>query len=269
MRAIPIGAVLLTSLAQSPALAAPPSPQAPKPKSSLQEVSAMLSSHEADQVRTALERAALLPPKQVLPAVEARVREGLTPVLLDVAIDTVLLLNDPSAGSLLDDLTRHRRPAVRRRALDAVAQLRVRGAEALLARGVDDQDADVRSTAVDGLGAIGARGSFALVLRAHEMGVEGSALALGRLADPTQVGRLLDLVGERPLEALVPMIDALFARRDLPDADKLRMVERLAEVGTDPARNLLAEQLKKLPAQSSAKLKQALAEAAQGAKGAQ
>lgn len=266
MRAMSLGALLLTWLAQPLAHAAPP---AAKPKSSLQEVSSLLASQEADEVRTGLERAALLPPKQALPVVEARVREGLTPVLLDVAIDTVLLLNDPAAGPLLDDLARHRRPAVRRRALDAIAQLRVRSAESLLARGLDDQQPEVRSTAVEGLGTLGARGTFGLVLRAHEMGVEGSALALGRLADPTQLGKLLDLIGERPLQVLVPMIDALFARRDLPDADKLRVVERLAEIGTEPARNLMGEQLAKLPAQSSPKLKQALADAAQGAKGAQ
>ena len=53
MRAISLGAFFLTWLAQPSAQAAPP---APKPKSSLQEVSVMLSSHELDEVRRALER---------------------------------------------------------------------------------------------------------------------------------------------------------------------------------------------------------------------
>ena len=180
MRAMKLGAVLLPWIAQLHAPLSAAAPPAKKPPvSSLQEVTVMLSSAEVGQVRSALERAALLPPKQAMPVVEARVREGLPPELLDVAIDTLILLGDPGAGELLDDLARHRRSAVRRRALEAAAQLRVKGAEPLLVRGLDDLTPEVRSAAVEGLGEIAARGSFSDVLRALEMGVEGSALALG------------------------------------------------------------------------------------------
>jgi len=264
MRAMTLGAVLLPWIAQlhAPICAAAP-PGKKQPVSSLKEVTVMLSSAEVDEVRSALERAALLPPKQVMPVVFARVRAGLPPMLLDVAIDTLILLNDPAAGPLLDDLARHRRSAVRRRALDAAAQLRVRGAEPLLARGLDDLSPEVRSAAVEGLGEVAARGSFAQVLRALEMGVEGSALSLGKITDSAHLDSALGLIGEHPLETLTPMVETLLMRRDLSEDDKLKVVERLAEVSTEPLRKLLSELLAKLPREASPKLRKAMTDVAE------
>ena len=59
------------------------------------------------------------------------------------------------------------------------------------------------------------------------------------------------------------MIETLLTRRDLGEADKLKVAERLGEVGTEPVRNFLGELLPKLPRETSPKLRKALTDVAE------
>lgn len=257
---------LLLVASTVPALAAPKRAQPPrKPSHSLQDVSRMLAAADDDTLRSGLEGAAQLPPRQVLPLVEDRVRAGLPPGLLDVAMDTIQLLSDPAAEPILRTLSRHRRAAVRKRALEVLSQLKLASAEKALIAGLRDPDNDVRAAAATGLGEMGAHGSFDELLQAQQRGVPGSPVALGRVARGEQVDRLTARIGEVPLEVVGPVCEAVFARTDLPEADKLKIAEKLTELQSDEARALRDALLAKLPSGASQRLRRALAsEAAKG-----
>jgi hypothetical protein len=276
MRALMIRAVLLTALSL-PAAALPllcvapvralPDPPARPParkRLSVEEISVMLSSSEENELRSALEASALLPAREVLPLLDERVRAGLPRMLLDVAIDSLLLIADRGAGPLLVDLASHRRPEVRVRALEALGRVKSPAAEPTLTRALGDLDPNVRKSAAAGLAELGLHGSFGALARALERGVEGAPRALGRVAKSDDVGRLLEFLGTVSLPTLTPMFEALLARKEISEAAKLSSVEKIAGLGGDDARGELQALLAQLPREASPRLRRALTEAAQG-----
>jgi HEAT repeat protein len=217
-------------------------------------------------VRTALETAATLPAADILPMLDERVRSGLSRVLLDVAIDSLMLLDSKLEAPLLTDLARHRRPEVRVRALEVMAHVKAPSAEQVLTNALGDQTPEVRKAAADALAELGARSGMPALERALDRGVDGAARALGRLAKPDDVSRLLEHVGHTPTTLFAPMFGALFARKDVPDPDKLRCIEKLAGLGGEEANNALSELLTELPSEVSPRVRKALDEAAQKGK---
>ncbi len=248
--------------------AAPGKPTAAKARAqaSLEEVAVMLSSNDEDEVRTALETAATLPAGDVLPMVEERVRSGLSRVLLDVAIDSMMLLDSKLEAPLLTDLTRHRRPDVRVRALEGMGRLKAPTSEQVITRALGDQAPEVRKAATDALAELGARTSMPALERALKLGVDGAARALGRLAKADDITRLLDHVGNTPTALLSPMFAVLLSRKDIPDADKLRSIEKLAGLGGEEAHEALSALLAQLPSDVSPRVRKALDEAVQKGK---
>lgn len=225
----------------------------------------MLAASDEEELRTALESAATLPPRDVLPLLEERVRAGLTHELLEVALDTLLLLADPGSTPLLIELAQHRRPTIRMRALDALGRIKGPGAEQALVRGLGDLDPNVRKAAAEALGELGASSAFAPLTRALELGVDGAPRALGRVASTRDVPRLIELVGTRALEALTPLFEALFARREIADAEKLRAVQAIAALGGEEAQAQLAALATTLPPNASPQLRKALTQPSPGA----
>lgn len=275
MRAINFRVVLprlLPLLVTAPLLCAPPAANAApartksRPAMSLEEVAVMLSSAEENEVRTALEAAATLPAADVVPMLDERVRAGLPRVLLDVAIDSLMLLDDRNSAPLLNDLARHRRPEVRARVLDVIAAVAAPSAEQVLTTALGDQHPDVRKAAADALGELGSRTSMPTLERALELRIDGAARALGRLARPEDVGGLLDYVGRTPLPTLTPMVGALLGRRDIAEADKLRSIAKVSALGGEEASQALTELLEQLPLDASPRVRRALDEAVQEGK---
>lgn len=267
MRTMPFGRALLTCavvLGGAATLHAQTSPRRPKsrPQASLEEIAVTLSASTEDEVRSALELAATLPAREVMPLLEERVRAGLPVVLLDVALDTLLLLGDPSSSPLLVDLAQHRRPAIRARALETLARLRAPGALSVLRRGLGDLEPEVQKAAAQGLGELGAHDGFEPLARAFELGVEGAGAALGRVASSADVPRLSEYVASRSPETVAPVIEALLARREIAEAEKLRLVEQLRALGTEEAQHELAGLLTRLPRDASPALRRALTQAA-------
>jgi HEAT repeat protein len=238
---------------------------AKKPKITVEEVAVMLASNDEEEVRSALEAAPLLPPAEVVPMLEDRVRSGLSRTLLDVAIDSLLLLGDKSSSALLAELTHHRRAEVRVRALESLARLKAPAAHDALVQGVADLSPEVRNAAAEGLAELGDHGSFALLSQAFDRGVEGAAPALGKLAKPEQVNTLLEQLDKYALERWQPFFAALLARRDFPEADKLRALEKLIARGGDDTADALSSLQAGLPADASPRVKKLLADAIQKA----
>lgn len=267
MRTTACGAALLAlALAHGSLVrAAPRAGGKGRAQASLEEVAIMLAASDEEELRTALESAATLPPRDVLPLLEERVRAGLTHELLEVALDTLLLLADPGSTPLLVELAQHRRASIRIRALDALGRIKGAGAEQALVRGLGDLDPGVRKAAAEALGELGASSAFAPLTRAIELGVDGAPRALGRVASARDVPRLIELIGTRPLEVLTPLFEALFARRDIAEAEKLRVVEAIAARGGEDAQAQLTALASTLPPDASAQLRKALAQPTAGA----
>ena len=235
-----VAALLIASCAQR-ASAQEPRERKPKGRApmSLEEVAISFSSNDEEELRTALEAAAMLPAREVLPLIEERVRSGLPPVLLDVAFDSLLLLNDAGAESLLCDLARHRRPGVRARSLDVLAQIGASRAPETASQALGDSEPTVRKAAAEALGRVGGKNAFARVLRAFELEVEGAARALGQVARVSDVPALIGLLERYSPDTLLPTYEALLARRDIPLTEKQQTVAAVAALQSDEARSLL------------------------------
>lgn len=235
------------------------------PKISVEEVAVMLASSDEEEVRSALEAAPLLPPHEVVPMLEDRIRSGLTRTLLDVAIDSLLLLGDKGSSALLAELAHHRRPEVRVRALESLARLKAAQSRDVLAERLGDFSPDVRNAAAEGLAELGDRSSVPLLRRAFEREVAGAAAALGKLARPEDLDPLLESFDRYSLERWEPFYAALLVRRDLPEADKLHALERLLSRGGDDTAETLVSLQSRLPVEGLTRVRKALAEAIQKA----
>jgi HEAT repeat protein len=261
-------ALLFATLLPTSAWAAPakhkgkaPAAAPAEPGLSLEEIAIMLSSTNADEVKMAIEASAMLGSPDVIPMLTERVRAGLPPDLLDAAVDSLAMLGDPSTADLFVTLTRHRRPSVRLRAVTALVSQRAPGAEAALIVALGDSNAEVREAAAQGLGQLGATSGVDALFKAFDRGVDSAGPALGKLAGESQLARILGGLGRTPLIALSPIFDALFERRDISEATKLRLVGSLADLGTADARGYLEGLKPKLSSDTSARVRKAIDEA--------
>ncbi|MDB4975504.1 MAG: hypothetical protein JWN48_3845 [Myxococcaceae bacterium] len=256
-----LGSLLLPALTPR-AHAAPSKGAKAHSTMSMEEVMVMLSSPVEDEVRTALETAAMLPPRDSVPMLEDRVRSGLSRVLLDVAIDSLMLLDDKSASPLLLDLVRHRRPEVRVRTLEVMGRLKAPNLQPALVRALSDQEPAVRNAAASALAESGAESSVAPLTEAYERGVESAGAALGKLGKPEHLLRMLEgYAGKLPLGSITALAEALLERRDVSEADKLRAVGTVTRLPGDDASTGAAALLERLPKAASPRVRQALTEA--------
>ena len=258
---------LASSLAAPVAQAAPargrkkPAAAPAEGQLSLEEIAVMLSSGKPDEVRMAIEGSATAGTPDVIPLIQERIRAGLPSDLLEVAMDSVLMLGDPSSEELFAKLARHRRPTGRRKALGALVTLRSPGAAAVLSQALSDDSPDVREAAAEGLGELGASDSADRLFLAFDRNVMSAAKALGRVAKDEHVPRLLAYLGRVPLTTLTPVLDALLTRRDLSEASKLSVVTQLQELGTAEARGYLEGLAQRLPGDTPLRVRRAIEDA--------
>ncbi len=228
---------------------------------SLEEIAVRLSSADTHGIGAAIEAAAGLGSRDAAVMIGQRVRAGLPPRLLDAAIDTLMLLGEPSTAPVFVALAVHRRHSVRLRALQVLIALRPKDTERLLLRGLGDSNAAVRGAAAEGLGEIGAKSSVDTLFRAFDRGNAQAAAAIGRLCPAGDLPRVLAYVGRIPLTSLTPRFDALLARRDLGEAPKLQVVMQLHELGTAEARGTIEGLRARLPPDAPARLRRAIEDA--------
>lgn len=229
---------------------------------SSEELAVMLVSSNPDELRMAIESCAQAS-KEVTPLLVERIRAGLPGDLLGAAVDALIAGgNSSGASELLAELTSHRRPQIRARALLGMVTLRTSNAQGSLVKALSDADADVRSTAAQGLSLLGARDSWPELFLAFEHNVEGAAAAIGELAEPSTIPRVTDYIGRTSFVELTPMLDRLFARRDLPEDAKLSLLDAIVKHGSSEARAYLEGLLPKLASETSARVRKNITDAA-------
>ena len=223
---------------------------------------AQLGSSDPAVVQQGLEALGLRGSPDVVAPIAARIRRGLPPDLLEVAVDTLVIAGGEGAGPVLISLVTHRRPAIRLKALLGIASLRPRGAEQTLVIALSDSDASIRAAAAVGLGQVGARGSVDPLFLALERGVLEASTAIGQLATPAEVVRFLGYIGRVPFDGISPGLGELLARADIPDRTKLDIVARLAELATSGAKIFLQDYVAALPTTDRGPVRRAAEDAA-------
>jgi len=207
----------------------------------------LLDSHDPDEIRMGIENLGLSGRATAIPPLTARIERGLPRPLLEAAVETLGVLANPAAGPILFRLADHRVPSVRLAALQAIVSCRPRGADAALIAALGDLDPRVRGAAAIGLGELGASGSLDALFHAFDRGVIESVTSIGQLADAAATDRLLGYLERVPLDSINPGLNEIFARADVSNAIKLRIVGRLGELATPEVRTYLSDLSAALP----------------------
>ena len=239
----------IAALAPAPAQPRPPAPAnaAARPLT-LREATQRLQSADPDEITEGVDALTRIGTAEAVPPLVTLARSGLPDDLLDLVVTKLGILGRPEAIEELGSLMRHRRAAVRQRAVTSLSQIRDERSRPLIESGLRDSDQSVRAEAARALGRINARASLALLQRAFERNIPEAAESIGALGDAAAADRLLESVGRSPLSVLLPGFRRFLDRRDLPDPVKLRIVEQLVSRSpTTQVKAFLQEWVRELP----------------------
>jgi hypothetical protein len=275
-RTLIIGAALLLA-APASILAAPPKPApakaakpaaaaAPKSKLDLPGLQKALESGDSAQMVGALETIGNSGDPAGAPLVEALLGRGADATVLSRAIETLGVLGQPSSGAALAPYARHRTPELRRAALRALIASKSPLAGDVLRRALHGSDAAQRAIAARGLGELNVRAAVPELLTVLPKDVAEAAQSLGQLCVGAECEKFTGMLGHLRFETMesgmVPLL--LRPQADVPDDVKLKLIEKLRRMATQPANQLLQTALAKFPADGSRQVKLGLERALKG-----
>ncbi len=232
-----------------------------KKLSPLQQAERLLDAPDPDKVRAGLEQLGLIGKPAVVRPISERLRQGLNPPLMLLAIETLMATKSPRAGPILIELCSHRRAAIRAAAVGALGELRVRTAREVLREALDDSEPAVRAAAAGALTRMRDRGTLKTLYALFERGEKPALEAIAALATPVEIKRLLGYLEDRPLSALEPAFIALFERKSFPRPGKMSLIAGLTENGSPDAEQFLRDRLAKLSGAEQAPLSRAIGKA--------
>lgn len=260
----PVAKPAAVAAAAAPSAAAAPAAPAPvmKPEAAraevLQTAKQRLASGDDANVRAALQTLSELGGDPAAEAIVARLHRGLPPQLIELAIDSLVLLHRPSAAPALLELAQHRRAPIRARAIGALGALHARNAQSALLFALDDPSPDVRSAAALALGAVGNARALPALWAAADRGVEHALDAVASLATPAEVKTVLGRAHEGDITPVKAVLQGLMARKTFPLDAKVNLVRALQKLGTPSARACLVQWLDERKTEGEPRLRQAL-----------
>lgn len=214
---------------------------------SFADAQAAIESTDAARIQSGIEAIGLSGEARGVPVIVARVQRGLTPDLLESALDTLTVLGQPSAGPLLIELLSHRRQSVRLRAVQALAACHPAGADRALAGALSDSSAEVRAAAASAIGDVGGTAVVDQLFLAFDRGVAEAGTAIARLARPADITRMLGLLGHLPFTQMSPIVADMLGRDGVPQRSRLEIVAALGELASAEARTLLEQYVQAHP----------------------
>jgi hypothetical protein len=136
----------------------------------------------------------------------------------------------------------------------------------VLRKALHGNDAAARSIAARGLGELNVRAAVPELFSVLPKDVAEAARSLGMLCVGPECERLIGLLGKLSFEVMESGMLPLLLRpqADVPDDVKLKLIERLRRMATQPATQLLQAALAKFPADGSPGVKRALERALKG-----
>ena len=200
------------------------------------------------------------------PLVEALLARGATVTVLSRAIETLNMLAQPSSGQALAPYAQHRAPEIRHAALRALIATKSPLAGDVLRRALHGSDAAQRSIAARGLGELNVRAAVPELISALAHDVPEAAQSLGQLCVGQECEQFTGLLGRLRFEIMESGIVPLLLRpqADVSDDLKLKLIERLRRMATQPANQLIQTALTKFPADGSPAVKKGLERALKG-----
>jgi len=261
-------------LAASPLGAAPKaapvkaekSSPAPKAKLDVASIQKLLESGDAAKTLAALETVAQSGDPAGAAPVEQLLARGASVALLTRAIETLGILGQPGSGAALAPYAQHRTPELRRAALRALIATKSPLAGDVLRRALHGNDAAQRSIAARGLGELNVRAAVPELFSVLPKDVSEAAQSIGQLCTQAECDKFMGLLGRLRFEVMESGIVPLLLRpaADVPDELKLKLIERLRRMATQPANQLLQTALAKLPPDGSPRVKRGIERALKG-----
>jgi HEAT repeat protein len=198
--------------------------------------------------------------------VEVLLSRGASVTVLARAIDTLGILALPSSGAALAPYAQHRTPELRRAALRALIASKSPLAGDVLRRALRGSDPTQRSIAARGLGELNVRAAVPELFDVLPKDVAEAARSLGQLCVGAECEKLVGHLGKLRFEVMESGIVPLLLRpqAEVPDELKLKVIERLRRMATQPANQLLQTALAKFPSQGSPQVKLGLERALKG-----
>ena len=231
-------------------------------KISAAKIKAELESGDAKRILAALQQVedAEAGGKVATPHIEKLVRRGASVAILSRALEVLGGLEQKSSSTVLAPYYRHRNPEVRRAATKALLKTGGPVAVKALRAALRSPDARVRGIAASGLGSLNAREALPDLFKALSHNVGEAAASIGQLCNPKECEKLAGYLGKMPFDVVTSGFDQILFRppKEMPDAQKIRIVGRLRELGTKDSGNYLADVAERWPKNWSKRVKQAL-----------
>jgi HEAT repeat protein len=224
-----------------------------------------LRSGDEVQVRAALDevRLAAKGAQAAAPAVSEALQRGLSAPLTEAALDTLADVEAESASLSVATYAKHRNPAVRRAAVKALAKTKGAVATKTLRHALSDSDAMVRGFAATGLGALKAKEAVPDLFVALDHKVPEAAAAIGQVCAPAECDQLAAKLGRLPFDVVTGGLDQVLFRpaAEVSDDQKVKLVGKLRELGTQEAHKYLSDVQKRWPETWSSRVKQSIDQA--------
>ena len=248
------------------ASAAKPEKAPPKPKLDLPAMQKALESGDEATTLAALDTIMKSGDPAGATLVELLLQRGASVTVLSRAIETLGIMAQPSSGAALAPYAQHRTPELRRAALRALIATKSPLAGDVLRRALHGSDASQRAIAARGLGQLNVRAAVPELFSVLPKDVAEAAQSLGELCVGPECEKFIGLLGRLRFEVMESGIVPILLRpqADVPDDLKLKLIERLRRMATQPANQLLQTALAKFPADGSPKVKQGLERALKG-----
>jgi hypothetical protein len=195
--------------------------------------------------------------KPLAPAVEDLLRRGTTPAVAALALGVMGDVGGTSSASALQPYLHHRSPDIRKRALGALVKVGGPTAVEAMREGLSDADAGVRGIAASGLGTLKGREAIGDLFLALDHQVIEAAASIGQLCSPEQCEKFVAKTGSFGLDVMTSGFDQILFRptSEISDDLKVRIVERVRELGTQEANKYLRDLQTRWPAGTSPKVK--------------
>ncbi|HYQ17090.1 MAG TPA: HEAT repeat domain-containing protein [Polyangiaceae bacterium] len=259
------------ALAATSPLSVSAAPKAEKPaparsKLDLPSLQKALESGDESQAAAALDTIAKSGEPSGAALVEQLLARGASVTLLSRAIETLGILAQPSSGAALAPYAQHRTPELRRSALRALIATKSPLAGDALRRALHGNDPSQRAIAARGLGELNVRAAVPELFSVLPKDVAEAAQSLGVLCVRAECEKFTELLGRLRFEVMESGIVPILLRpqADVPDELKLKLIERLRRMATQPANQLLQTALAKFPSDGSPKVKQGIERALKG-----
>jgi hypothetical protein len=190
--------------------------------------------------------AELADPSGVAPLVEL-LEKGQKDKVTHAVIDALGAISSPKAIPVLIEYMRHRRPAVRIRAVNAIAEIKSKQVSEALKNALKDSDSTVRKTAALALGRYGDSSAVDILFKAFDRNVVEAAIAIGQLGNVDDMERLSSYLKKSPLTLLLPGFLEFLGRGDFPEKGKVKIIEKLKELAGPEVKQFLIRFVAGLP----------------------